>query len=128
MKNHHMPNYWNNSPATAQPARNFIHISEEKDKMPEILLLSTYPPRECGIATFSSDLIHALDLKFHNSFILKICPLESENEIHTYPYSVQYRLNTDIPGEFSNLAASINDNDAIKIVVIQHEFGLFAQK
>ena len=31
--------------------------------LPEILVLSSFPPRECGIATYSEDLITALNKK-----------------------------------------------------------------
>lgn len=104
---------------------NALYIPETKEKLPEILFITSYPPRECGIATYSQDLIQALNKKFKHSFKIKICPLESKNEQHVYSEPTQYILNTDHPNAFQNLAAKINDNVAIQIVLIQHEFGLF---
>ncbi|MBK9524184.1 MAG: glycosyltransferase [Bacteroidetes bacterium] len=98
---------------------------EHKTKLPELLFISSFPPRECGIATYSQDLIRALNTKFSNSFTLKICPLESENEIHSYAEDIEYVLNTDHPDSFFKMAKSINANDDIQLVVIQHEFGFF---
>lgn len=100
-------------------------IPETKKKLPEILFITSYPPRECGIATYSQDLIKALNNKFKLSFKIKICPLESKNEHHVYSEPTQYILNTDQSNAFHNLATKINDNDAIQIVLIQHEFGFF---
>lgn len=92
---------------------------------PEILFLTTFPPRECGIATYSQDLIKALHNKFKNSFKIKICALESEHAMHEYTHAVKYILNTDEPKAYETLAKKINENPAIQLVLIQHEFGLF---
>lgn len=104
---------------------NQIPCRETKNELPEILFITTYPPRECGIATYSQDLIKVLNTKFENSFKIKICSLESNNEQHTYPDAIKYFLNIDRPKAFINLAAQINTNDNLKMVLIQHEFGLF---
>jgi len=98
------------------------------DKMPEILFITTYPPRECGIATYSQDLIKALNNKFGHSFLISVCPLESDNEKHYYTDEIKYTLNTDVPDAFNILAKAINENEAIQIVMIQHEFGFFEKK
>lgn len=108
---------------------NKINISKiliEKIKLPEILFITSFPPRECGIATYSEDLLKSLNKKFQQTFLLTVCPLESEFEQHTYDTVPQYILNTSIQKSFVKLAFQINKNSNIKIVVIQHEFGFFA--
>src|SRR5436190_12196953 len=55
--------------------------------LPEILFITSYPSRECGIATYSHDLVKALNSKFDQSFTISICALESENEKYTYPFT-----------------------------------------
>jgi glycosyltransferase involved in cell wall biosynthesis len=113
-----------------------VKASSMEPGLPEILFITTYPPRECGIASYSQDLIKALDNKFKESFKIKICLLESGNEKPSYADSIpnenareiKYILNTDHPGSFSRLAASINEDIAISMVLIQHEFGLFEKK
>ena len=91
----------------------------------KILCITSFPPRECGIATFSQDLLKTLTDKFDQSFAFEICALESNNEKHNYTEDVKYTLNTDEPHEFSTLAEKINEDDDIKIILIQHEFGFF---
>jgi len=98
------------------------------DPRPELLFITSYPPRECGIATYSQDLIQALNNKFDNSFKITVCPLESDHEQHSYAEPTPYRLNTDQAGSFVQLAKRINDSRAIQLVVIQHEFGFFEGK
>ena len=94
-------------------------------KLPEILFITSCPPRECGIANYSSDLIMALNEKFNQSFRISICPVESKNEKHTYAEEIKNILNVDCRESFIKLTKFINDNAAIRIVIIQHEFGIF---
>jgi glycosyltransferase involved in cell wall biosynthesis len=105
-----------------------LQLSSETKLVPEVLFMTSYPPRECGIATYSQDLIKVLVNKFDHSFDFSICALESANEMHTYTEPVKYLLNTDVPDAFTNLAATINADTAIKLVLIQHEFGFFQKK
>lgn len=59
-------------------------LVEEGNNIPEILFITSFPPRECGIATYSQDLVDALNNQFENSFTCTICALESETEQHIY--------------------------------------------
>lgn len=95
------------------------------NSLPEILIITSYPPRECGIATYSQDLILALNNKFSKSFDVKICALESEFEKHSYSREVNYVLETDNQNSYIELVKNINENLNISLVLIQHEFGLF---
>lgn len=94
--------------------------------LPEILFITSYPPRECGIATYSQDLMKALDNKFNDSFSLRVCALEAENEKHVYSDEVKYVLDTTNQLEYRELAETINRDESVKIVMIQHEFGFFS--
>ena len=98
---------------------------EVETALPEVLFICSFPPRVCGIATYSQDLTRALSEKFGNSFSVQVCALESGLVRYTYPPEVKYRLNTSKSSEYSKLARHINENGRIKIVVIQHEFGFF---
>lgn len=111
----------------------FILRDEKKkashfQKRPEILVLTSYPPRECGIATYSQDLLKALNNKFSQSFSLKVCALESGNMNHDYPEEVKYILDTQDGNKYSELAHTINADKSINVVLIQHEFGFFEHK
>ncbi len=98
------------------------------NELAEILFITSYPPRECGIATYSQDLIKALNNKFSNSFSIKVCALESNGNTYPYPAEVKYTLKTSLATEYKYLAAIINNDDRIKIVLIQHEFGFFKKQ
>lgn len=102
-----------------------IEADKVKGFVPEILVLTTYPPRVCGIATYSHDLIKAITNKFGSSFSIKICALETPYEKHSYPDEVDFVLNTSEYKDYIKLTAYINNNELIKGVLVQHEFGLF---
>jgi len=104
---------------------NEINLLKTETNLPKVLFISTFPPRECGIATYSQDLIIALNNKFKKSFVLKIAALELENEKHQYKKDIYAILETDNANSYSELVANINKNKAIEIVMVQHEFGLF---
>ncbi len=95
--------------------------------LPEVLFMTSFPPRECGIATYSQDLLKALDNKFNDSFSLKVCALEAGRSNHIYPGEVEYILNTEDATEFVALSNSIIMDQQVKLVVVEHEFGLFRQ-
>lgn len=91
----------------------------------EILFVSSYPPRECGIATYSQDLFNAIKEKFGNSFSLKVCALENKDAENIYPDDVKYIFHTSDHLQYIEMAEKINADKKIKLVFIQHEFGLF---
>jgi glycosyltransferase involved in cell wall biosynthesis len=100
-------------------------FNQNQNILPEIVFVTSYPPRECGIATYSQDLIFALNNKFQKSFDIKICALENQNDNYFYNENVDYVLETDNQNSYLELAESINHNQNISMVLIQHEFGLF---
>jgi len=82
----------------------------KENKLPEIVIISSYPPRECGIATYTQDLKNAIQEKFGNSFSLKICALETVNTTYTYPKEVKYKINTQQETHFTALWFFYNMN------------------
>lgn len=129
----------NNSPISKNGKAQFVPFLQKKllgkakmgeeKTLPEILFITTYPPRECGIATYSDDLIKALKNQFVYSFNIEVCALDNKNEQHQYEQQqVKYILNTSEKESYTDLAQKINANNNIKIVLIQHEFGLFSER
>ena len=103
-------------------------IQDHTHDLAEILVITSYPPRECGIATYSQDLIKALNNKFSHSLSIKVCALESGDANYQYPDEVKYILKTSRAAEFKKLAFKINKDERIKIVLIQHEFGFYKEQ
>jgi glycosyltransferase involved in cell wall biosynthesis len=123
-----IPGYIDQSNGTSNIFVDHNRLYENKKIIPEILFISSFPPRECGIATYTQDLINALTKQFKKSFTCKICALESEIEKHNYTPEIRYILNTDSQNSFIKTAFFINKNENIKLLVMQHEFGFYSKK
>jgi glycosyltransferase involved in cell wall biosynthesis len=99
-----------------------------KIKTSEVLMITSYPPRECGIATYSQDLMNSISNKFEGTFEIKICALETNAEKHIYKTNPKFVLNVDLTDAFEKTAKAINIDDSISLVLIQHEFGFFVNR
>jgi len=111
------------SPITVVPKKH-ITVTDKTG----ILFITSYPPRECGIATYSQDLIKALNKKFSNSLSVKVCALESGEVNYKYADEVKYVLKTSLAEKYGEVSSEINKDNQIKIVLIQHEFGFFKKQ
>jgi glycosyltransferase involved in cell wall biosynthesis len=102
-----------------------LNVATTTHSLPEILFITSYPPRECGIATYSQDLRNAIQDKFGTSFSLQICALESKECNYDYPTEVKYRLQTQQEESYATLLEKLNNDKNITSIFLQHEFGLF---
>src|ERR1035437_3146370 len=91
-----------------------------------IVYLSTFPPRQCGIATFTADLTYAVDQMFGSSIESKIVAMNI-TEISNFPYSEKVIFQIAQPSEenYINIANKLNRLKEVKLINIQHEFGIF---
>ncbi len=115
-------------PLIAPTQHRHIAKHDKAHELAEILFITSYPPRECGIATYSQDLIKSLNNKFSNSLSMKVCAIETGDASYIYPEEVKYVLNASSEDEYKKLALKINADESIKIVLVQHEFGFYREK
>jgi len=115
-------------PAVIPPHVGQELFADKANDLPEILFITSYPPRECGIATYSQDLIKAINNKFSNSLSIKVCALESGDIDFKYSGDVKYTLKTSLADSYGKLALKISKDNRIGIVLIQHEFGFFKKQ
>src|ERR1700749_3203502 len=74
---------------------------------PRILFMGSYPPRECGIATFTKDTVDSFDQRCDTkSEIVAID--EPGGEMRVYPPEVVARLVQDDRNSYSDVAAMVN--------------------
>lgn len=90
---------------------------------PHALFLGSYPPRECGIATFTKDVVDAYDRTFGFSSPV-IAVDEPGAEVRRYPPEVVGRIAQDERAGYVAAARFVNDYP-VDLVNVQHEYGLF---
>ncbi len=87
--------------------------------------IGTFPPRECGIATFTQNLINAVEAGSNfataDTVVIAMNDFKSDYE---YPSEVIYAINQDNQQDYIKAADFINDSD-IDACVLQHEYGIF---
>ena len=88
-----------------------------------IAFVSTYPPRRCGIATFTSDLIQAIR-QADPSTRARIAAIDERNSVRAYGSEVRWRIRQGSPMPYRAAARAINRSNA-DVVCVQHEFGLY---
>jgi len=89
----------------------------------KVAFISSYMPRMCGIATFTSDLINNLGLAGSVGFKPVVIAMESGVELK-YDKRVKLKIRKNARRDYISAADYINFTD-VDIVSIQHEFGLF---
>lgn len=91
---------------------------------PRVLFISTYPPQQCGIATFTQHLIAGLP---HNGAPqdVRVAAVIRKDERPAFGDRVVYRIPHGGPTAYRDAAEAVNGG-AADAVCLQHEFGLFS--
>ncbi len=85
--------------------------------------LSTYPPRECGIATFCEDLVTSTLLDERAGPPLVVA-METASQECDYGWPVALAVDDVADDEYEAAADYINES-RVGVVSVQHEFGIF---
>ena len=81
-----------------------------------VALIGTYPPRRCGIATFTADVEAALK---HNGVTVTVVPVVADDEAAT-----GLTIRRDQRSSYVAAARELNRLD-VDVTLIEHEFGIF---
>lgn len=93
--------------------------------MPAVHLgvVSTYPPREDGIATFTRDLVQAIRAP-RSHISARIAAISDPDSFYAYPPLVKWEIEQGDPESYAN-AGRLLSRARVDVVSLQHEFGLY---
>jgi glycosyltransferase involved in cell wall biosynthesis len=80
-------------------------------------------PRRCGIATFTTDLQHAVAAS-RGDLETVIVAMTDHGNAYEYPSTVGFQINDQRPEDYIRAAEFLN-NGQFEAVSLQHEFGIF---
>ncbi|HEY8417595.1 MAG TPA: glycosyltransferase family 4 protein [Limnochordales bacterium] len=89
---------------------------------PSVLFVGSYPPRQCGIATFTRDLAHALQAVGGRPF--QVIAVHNADREPEHPPEVALAIRRDRLEDYRRAADYVN-SAPVDVVSLQHEFGLF---
>ncbi|TAM72459.1 glycosyltransferase [bacterium] len=99
-----------------------LRRATRRPEVPPTLFLGSYPPRECGIATFMRDVITSV--QGVSGMRGDVIAIEPEGVEHSYGSEVVATLRDRDAASYREIVRFVNAHPA-RLLNIQHEYGLF---
>jgi glycosyltransferase involved in cell wall biosynthesis len=91
-----------------------------------VAFLSSYVPRECGVGTFSRDLSVGVDQVLPDRPSLVVAINDPDGQ-YDYTRKVVFEVDQGQPDTYIEAARFLNKQSRVKLVSVQHEFGLYGE-
>jgi glycosyltransferase involved in cell wall biosynthesis len=88
-----------------------------------IAVIGNYLPRQCGIATFTTDLCDAIGAEYETAQLMAV-PVNDPGSHYSYPPRVRFELTEGDLSSYENAADFLNFSN-VDLVCLQHEYGIF---
>ncbi|NOY97463.1 MAG: glycosyltransferase [Chlorobi bacterium] len=93
----------------------------------KIVIIGTYPPRQCGIGTFTQDLFNSLINNRSSSYEGFIVAINEMGQKYNYPEEVKHIINQERLQDYPKAADFINKS-GVNLCILEHEYGVFGGK
>jgi glycosyltransferase involved in cell wall biosynthesis len=93
------------------------------DAKKRVVFITSFPPRRCGIATFTNDLIKSTAAAADGEFEPLVVTMRADNSLR-YNDPVKFEIRQNVRSDYISAADYINFSH-VDVVSVQHEFGLF---
>jgi glycosyltransferase involved in cell wall biosynthesis len=95
---------------------------------PRVAFVGTYPPRECGIGTFTYDLVNAYDTIDPSRLSVVVATndygAKYDYDLHDYQGRVRYEIEAEDRSSYRRAALDLSKSK-VQVVNIQHEYGIY---
>ena len=97
---------------------------KEVENIGKIAVIGNYLPRQCGIATFTTDLSMAIAKELKAPEHLINIAMDDTVAGYDYPSQVKFRIRQNIQSDYLWAADYLNAN-RFNVAILQHEYGIF---
>jgi len=88
-----------------------------------VAVIGNYFPRQCGIATFTTDLCDAIGTEYETAQLMAVA-VNDPGAHYSYPPRVRFELTEGDPSSYDDAADFLNFSN-VDLVCLQHEYGIF---
>ena len=88
-----------------------------------VAVIGNHLPRQCGIATFTTDLCDAITAEYGTTG-LSVVAVNDPQSSYAYPKRVRFEITEGEIASYRAAAAFLNSNN-IDLVCLQHEYGIY---
>jgi glycosyltransferase involved in cell wall biosynthesis len=103
-----------------------MEISQTTRTIRKIAVLGNHVPRQCGIATFTADLVDAI-VGAQAELDCFVLAMNDPGRRHAYPARVRFELAEGDLASYRRAADFLNVN-AVDVLSVQHEYGIYGGK
>ncbi len=100
-----------------------MNPSSTNSTINRIAFIGNYLPRQCGIATFTTDLCEAVASEYAGTTCIAL-PVNDIETGYAYPARVRFELTEKDIDSYHRAADFLNINN-VDLVCLQHEYGIF---
>ena len=91
-----------------------------------IAVIGNHLPRQCGIATFTTDLCDAFAAEYGAAEVMVVAVNDPQSR-YSYPARVRFEITESNLPSYQAAADFLNSNN-VDLVCLQHEYGIFEGK
>jgi glycosyltransferase involved in cell wall biosynthesis len=111
------------APVLEEKLASLLRLKSSASIPSRIAVIGNYLPRQCGIATFTTDLCDAIGSAYGTAQLLAV-PVNDPESRYSYPARVRFEITEGDPSSYEDAADFLNFSN-VDLVCLQHEYGIF---
>lgn len=109
--------------ATALNTSALTQLPATEAVLSKAAIIGNFPPRQCGLATFTRDMYACLAKALPNTD-WDVIAMNDPGATYDYPLEVTHQIPQNDVAAYRDLAKTLND-DGTQVLFVQHEFGIY---